>query len=101
PRPGPRLAGTYRVRRGLSAGAQGDRRAIPLRGARSRGVRPGMTRRRVALATYSKLPGLALDDHPLVPALAALGIATEPVVWDDEARWWNGFDAVVVRSCWD
>jgi glutathione synthase/RimK-type ligase-like ATP-grasp enzyme len=60
-----------------------------------------MTRRRVALATYSKLPGLAPDDHPLVPALAALGIAAEPVVWDDEARWWNGFDAVVVRSCWD
>ena len=60
-----------------------------------------MTRRRVALATYSKLPGLAPDDHPLVPALAALGIAAEPVVWDDQARWWNGFDAVVVRSCWD
>jgi len=60
-----------------------------------------MTRRRVALATYSKLPDLAPDDRPLVPALAALGIAAEPVVWDDEARSWNGFDAVVVRSCWD
>jgi glutathione synthase/RimK-type ligase-like ATP-grasp enzyme len=60
-----------------------------------------MTRRRVALATYSKLPELAPDDHPLLPALAALDIAVEPAVWDDDAKSWNGFDAVVVRSCWD
>jgi len=60
-----------------------------------------MTRQRVALATYSKLPGLAPDDHPLIPALAALDIAAEPAVWDDEATSWNRFDAVVVRSCWD
>jgi glutathione synthase/RimK-type ligase-like ATP-grasp enzyme len=60
-----------------------------------------MTRRRVALATYSKLPQLAPDDRPLVPALGTLGIAAEPVVWDDEATSWKGFDAVVIRSCWD
>ena len=60
-----------------------------------------MTGRRVALATYAQLPQLAPDDRPLVPALAALGIAAEPVVWDNRAAGWNGFDAVVVRSCWD
>jgi glutathione synthase/RimK-type ligase-like ATP-grasp enzyme len=59
-----------------------------------------MTVRRVALATYARLPGLAPDDRLLVPALAALGIAAEPVVWDGESQW-TGFDAVVIRSCWD
>src|SRR5882724_5271858 len=60
-----------------------------------------MKGRRVALATYAQLPHLAPDDRPLVPALAALGIAAEPVVWDNAAAGWNRFDAVVVRSCWD
>jgi glutathione synthase/RimK-type ligase-like ATP-grasp enzyme len=60
-----------------------------------------MTRRRVALATYGRLPELDPDDRPLIPALAALGVAAEPVVWDDGAERWDEFDAVVVRSCWD
>ena len=60
-----------------------------------------MISRRVGLATYRRLPGLAADDRLLVPALAALGIQAEPVVWDDASTRWADLDAVVVRSCWD
>lgn len=56
---------------------------------------------RVALATYSKAPQLAPDDQLLPPALASLGISSEPVVWSNAAATWSDFDAVVVRSCWD
>ena len=55
----------------------------------------------IALATYAALPGLAPDEHPLVHALASLGIRAEAQVWDDPAVRWDAYDAVVVRSCWD
>jgi glutathione synthase/RimK-type ligase-like ATP-grasp enzyme len=57
--------------------------------------------RRVALATYGGAPQLAPDDQLLLPALAALGVSGEPVVWSDDATIWTEFDAVVIRSCWD
>jgi len=57
-------------------------------------------KRRVALATYGRAPTLAPDDQLLVPALDALGVLAEPVVWSSHAMW-TAFDAVVVRSCWD
>ena len=57
-------------------------------------------RRRVALATYGRAPALAPDDQLLIPALDALGVLAEPVVWSSHAMW-TAFDAVVVRSCWD
>ena len=34
-------------------------------------------------------------------ALARLGVAVTPAVWNDESVQWDRFDAVVVRSCWD
>jgi len=55
----------------------------------------------VAFATWSELPALSVDDRLAIPALADLGIAAEPAVWDDPAVQWSGYDAVVVRSCWD
>ena len=55
----------------------------------------------IALATYSALPGLAPDEHPLVHALTSLGIRAEAAVWDDPTVRWDAYDAVVVRSCWD
>ena len=61
---------------------------------------PG-ARRRVALATSAAVPELSPDDRLLLPALAARGIRAEPVVWDDGGAAWRGYDAVVVRSCWD
>lgn len=58
-------------------------------------------RRRVALATYERAPGLAPDDRLLIPALEACGATVEPVVWSSDATEWETFDAVVIRSCWD
>jgi len=55
----------------------------------------------LALATCAEYPGLSPDDRLLLPALERLGAAPAPVRWDDPARRWGGFDAVVVRSCWD
>jgi hypothetical protein len=57
--------------------------------------------RRIALATYSKLPSLNDDDRLLVRALADLGVSAEPVVWDSADTDWTAFTAVVIRSCWD
>jgi len=56
---------------------------------------------RIALATYSKLPTLNDDDRLLVPALAALGVAAVPAVWDSDAVCWDEFQGVLIRSCWD
>lgn len=58
-------------------------------------------RPRVALATYGRAPALAPDDQLLLPALDALGVTAEPVVWSSHAAMWTAFDAVIIRSCWD
>jgi len=41
------------------------------------------------------------DDRLLVPALADLGIASQPTVWSDGSIDWASFDALVMRSPWD
>lgn len=51
--------------------------------------------------TCAELPALDPDDRPLADALAALGCAVEPCVWDDEDVAWETFDLVLVRSPWD
>jgi hypothetical protein len=56
---------------------------------------------RVALATCAALPQLADDEVPLLEALRAHGVATEPAVWDDPEVAWDAYDLVVVRSTWD
>lgn len=68
--------------------------------ARDRGVRRDVSVRRVGLATYRRLPNLSADDRVLVPALAALGLRAEAVVWD-QPDVPPGVTAVVIRSCWD
>jgi hypothetical protein len=55
---------------------------------------------RVALITCAELPDLDPDDQTLIPALAARGIAAEPVAWDAAADW-SGYDLAVVRNTWD
>lgn len=57
--------------------------------------------RRIALATYSRLPGLNDDDRLLVRSLADLGMSAEPAVWDSADTRWTEFAAVIIRSCWD
>ncbi|WP_380282688.1 RimK family alpha-L-glutamate ligase [Kitasatospora purpeofusca] len=56
---------------------------------------------RVAVVTSEA--GLALDGDlaPVVAALAARGLAAEPVVWGAERAAWERFDLAVVRSTWD
>lgn len=60
-----------------------------------------MSTPRIALATCAELPDLDPDDRLLPPALAAIGIASEPVRWDDPAADWEAFDLVAVRNTWD
>jgi glutathione synthase/RimK-type ligase-like ATP-grasp enzyme len=55
----------------------------------------------IALATYASLPNLAVDEHPLVTALAARDIRAVPAVWSDPAVVWEQFAGVIIRSCWD
>ncbi len=56
---------------------------------------------RIALATYTKLPSLNEDDLLLVLALRDLGVTAVPAVWDSPDVYWEEFQGVVVRSCWD
>jgi len=58
-------------------------------------------RRRVALATCSRLPGLDDETRLLIPALATHGIHATPQVWDAPDVDWTVFDLTVVRSTWD
>ena len=58
-------------------------------------------RRRVALVTSETFADLYEDDRLLMPALADLGIASEPAVWSDAGIDWTSFDALVMRSPWD
>jgi glutathione synthase/RimK-type ligase-like ATP-grasp enzyme len=55
----------------------------------------------VALATCAELPEGDEDERLLPPALAARGIESRFVVWDDPAVDWAAFELVVVRSTWD
>jgi glutathione synthase/RimK-type ligase-like ATP-grasp enzyme len=56
---------------------------------------------RVALVTSEALPNLYEDDLLLPPALAELGVASEPAIWSDPTIDWLGFDALVIRTPWD
>ena len=55
----------------------------------------------IAFATYKEAGGFTRDDHQLVRALHARGVAVEPVVWDDPQVDWRRFPLVVIRSVWD
>jgi len=56
---------------------------------------------RVAVATCEALPESDVDFPAVQAALAARGVAAEPVVWSDPAADWAGYDLVVIRSTWD
>lgn len=60
-----------------------------------------MSRPHVALITSEGFPDLYEDDHPLLPALDAIGIDARPTIWSDPSIDWLGFDALVIRSPWD
>ncbi|NDU77123.1 hypothetical protein GWI34_31550 [Actinomadura sp. DSM 109109] len=54
----------------------------------------------VAFATCSSLPDGSDDVQDLIGALAAEGVAAEPVTWDADVDW-SRHDLVVIRSTWD
>ncbi|MQC27269.1 MAG: hypothetical protein DWG76_07460 [Chloroflexi bacterium] len=60
-----------------------------------------MPDKRIAFATFERMPDVTDDDQLAVAALAARGVEALPAVWDDEAVDWAAFDGVVLRSCWD
>src|SRR2546422_2977778 len=62
---------------------------------------PGRGGVAIALATHAGLPALNDDDCLLVEALARRGVSAVPAVWDAPDVRWEGFTAVMVRSCWD
>ncbi len=56
---------------------------------------------RIAFVTQATAPDVSTDDALAVAALAQSGIEVSPVPWDDSAADWTGFEAVVLRSCWN
>lgn len=54
----------------------------------------------IAFATCSSLPEGSDDVQALIGALAPLGVAAEPVIWDAAVDW-SRYDLVVIRSTWD
>ena len=57
--------------------------------------------RRIAVVTYDAQPHATDDDRYLVDALVARGTSVDERSWSDPAARWEGYDAVLVRSCWD
>lgn len=55
----------------------------------------------IALVTCADLPELEDDDRLVIGPLAALGLAAEPVVWDDPEVDWDRYALAVLRSPWD
>lgn len=55
----------------------------------------------LAFVTCEKLPHLTDDDRNLALFLEEKGWSVEPVIWDDPAIHWQGFDLIVLRSMWD
>lgn len=55
----------------------------------------------IALVTCGDLLSLEADDRLVIEPLRAAGYAAEPVVWDDPAVDWAGYDLAVLRSPWN
>ena len=60
-----------------------------------------MTRNRLAIVTFERLPDLSPDDQLFLRELARLGLTVEPAVWSDGSVDWSRFSSIVIRSCWD
>jgi glutathione synthase/RimK-type ligase-like ATP-grasp enzyme len=57
--------------------------------------------KKVAMATYNRLPNLKEDDRLIIDHLLGHGAITEPLVWDNDSQNIDDFDCCVIRSCWD
>jgi hypothetical protein len=56
---------------------------------------------RIAFVTDRSQPSLSADDELAASLLRRAGHRVEAASWEDDAVRWSGYDAVVVRSCWD
>ena len=56
---------------------------------------------RLAIVTGEIAPDLSDGGQRLASSLAAHGIESEPVLWNDPSVDWATYDAVLLRSCWD
>lgn len=54
----------------------------------------------VAIATCTTRPTWEVDDQPLIPALASVGVRAFEVPWDADMDW-GTVDAVWIRTTWD
>lgn len=57
--------------------------------------------KRIALATSETFASLTDDDRRLIEPLKRFGVSAEPAVWTDPTVLREGFEAVIIRSCWD
>lgn len=57
-------------------------------------------KKRVALITWSGLPGGAESERLLLPHLAAANVEAQFVDWQSDCDW-TEFDLAVLRSCWN
>ena len=55
----------------------------------------------LAFVTCAELPELTADDRLGADTLRDAGARVRAVPWDDPRAAWDGYDAVVLRSCWD
>lgn len=55
----------------------------------------------LAIVTGKFAPKLTDSGKKIAVALADRGISCEPVLWNDSSVDWDGYDAVLLRSCWD
>lgn len=60
-----------------------------------------MTMKTIALITDLAQPDLSQSDRLLIAPLQALGITATPVPWDGPKVDWRGYDALILRSCWE
>lgn len=57
--------------------------------------------KKVALVTYSDVPGLTPDDSLLVEPLSELNLEAVATPWDNTAIRWQDFSAIILRSPWN
>src|SRR3954453_9942167 len=60
-----------------------------------------MRRRKLAFATYAKVPRLHPDDQVLPPLLERRGFDVVARPWSEPIEQWRDDDIIIIRSTWD
>jgi glutathione synthase/RimK-type ligase-like ATP-grasp enzyme len=67
----------------------------------SKAKRDAVTALDVAFVTWAEFPDGWVDDQPVAAALAARGVSSAFVCWDDPSVQWPAVGVAVIRSTWD